>query len=144
MTRILRTYLLWLLIAAVPFQAFAASLRACASGHQGMSMFGADVTAKSGEVQKKLEPMVRQSSLVKGHCEEMKAPESPAVDNFDSFEQGSCSACAACSIGASAPPPMLTFKDSFNNAQVYSTSSVTLVASFIPDSLKRPPRLTLI
>lgn len=144
MTRTFKTYVLWLLIAVMPFQAFAANvLRACGAGHQGMSMLVVDQGAKvkvgqdSGRDVPADEPFNNQE-----HCKDAVPPEPTDVEGSDSFKQGSCSACAACSVGAYAPVPMLTFKPTFNSAEAYETLGVTLIAGFIPDSLRRPPRLS--
>lgn len=142
MTRTWKTYLLWLLIAAVPFQAFAAGLRTCASRHQGMSMSVTSAVIKSPILQKLEDEPLKQQFAQKAHCKEMGVSGVSTDDASKSFKHGSCSACAACSVGAFAPPPVLTVKTPINNAEVYVTSGVNMVAGYIPDSLKRPPRLT--
>ena len=144
MTRTLKTYVLWLLIAVMPFQAFAANvLRACGAGHQGMSMV---VVGQVAEVEvlddSAREALASETSSQKEHCKDAVTPKLTEGDGSDSFKQGSCSACAACSVGAFAPVPTLTFKPAFKNAEVYETFGVTFIAGFIPDSLKRPPRFS--
>lgn len=144
MTRTFKTYVLWLLIAVMPFQAFAANvLRACGAGHQGMSMLVVAQAAKatvgqdSGRDIPTNEPVSRAE-----HCKDAVSSKPAVAESSDSSKQGSCSACAACTVGAYAPVPTLTFKPAFNSAEVYETLGVTLIAGFIPDSLKRPPRFS--
>ncbi len=141
MNRTLKTYLLWLLIAVMPFQAFAANvLRTCNSGHQGMttvaatSMDHGDASASSHDA------VMDQQSGDEEECQEMASSDDQSNDASKSLKHGSCSACAACFVCAVAPPQLLTFKPSFNSAEVYVTFGSTLVAGFIPDSLERPPR----
>lgn len=141
MNRTLKTYLLWLLIAVMPFQAFAANvLRTCNSGHQGMTVVAAtmmdhgDASANSHDV------VMDQQSGDEEKCPEMASSDDQGNDTSKSLNHGSCSACAACFVCAVAPPQLLTFKPSFNSAEVYVTFGSTLVAGFIPDSLERPPR----
>ena len=142
MNRTLKTYLLWLLIAVMPFQAFAANvLRTCNSGHQGMTMVAAtsmnhgDASARSNDA------VMDQQSGDEEECPEMTSSDDQDNDTYKSLKHGSCSACAACFVCAVAPPQLLTFKPSFDSAEVYVTFGSTLVAGFIPDSLERPPRL---
>lgn len=140
MNRTLKTYVLWLLIAVMPFQAFAANvLRACGSSHQSMSMVASamdhgnvsDISDGAG---------MDQPSGQDDHCPEMASSSKQSSETSTSIKHGSCSACAACSVGAFAPPQLLTFKPSFSNAEVYETFGSTFVGGFIPDSLERPPR----
>lgn len=141
MNRSLKTCLLWLLIAVMPFQAFAANvLRTCNSGHQGMTMVAAtsmgqgDASAGSHDV------VTDQHSGAGGECPVMASSDGQGDDTSTSLTDGSCSACAACFVCAVAPPHLLTFKPSFDSAEVYVTFGATPVAGFIPDSLERPPR----
>jgi len=118
MNRTLKTYLLWLLIAVMPFQAFAANmLRACSSGHQGMTMVAATLMDHGDASASSHDAVMDQQSGDEEDCPEM--------------------ASFVCAV---APPQLLTFKPSFNSAEVYLTFGSTLVAGFIPDSLERPPR----
>jgi hypothetical protein len=141
MNRTLKTYLLWLLIAVMPFQAFAANvLRTCSSGHQGMTMGAvASMDHSNASTSSHVAAMDQQSGDDEA-CPEMASSNDHSDNTSQSFKHGSCSACAACCVGAVAPPQLLTFKPSFNSAEVYVTFGSTLVAGFIPDSLERPPR----
>lgn len=137
MTRSLKTLMLWLLIAVMPFQATAAGLRACASGHVGRSV---SLISHAGGSTSSLYLVKTKQASIQGHCLETGTSKVSSVDSPDSAKHGSCSACAACSVGVSAPPSALNFPPTFNNAEVYETFGTSLVASFIPESLKRPPR----
>jgi hypothetical protein len=140
MTRTLKTFLLWLLIAAMPFQAFATNvLRACSSGHQGMNMvlLAPIADGASGEW---FDASVGQQPGEEEECIEAASSADQSHQSSDPLKVGSCSACAACCVGAFALPPMLTFKPSSNNAEVHQVFGATLAVGFIPDSLERPPR----
>jgi hypothetical protein len=141
MNRTLKTYLLWLLIAVMPFQAFAANvLRTCSSGHQGMTMVAATSMDHGPVSASSHDSVMDQQSGDDEECPEMASSDDQSSDTSKSLKHGSCSACAACFVCAVAPPQLLTFKPSFNSAEVYVTFGSTLVAGFIPDSLERPPR----
>ena len=141
MNRTLKTYLLWLLIAVMPFQAFAANvLRTCNSGHQGMTMVAATSMDHGDASASSHDAVMDQQSGDEEECSEMASSDDQDNDTSKSLKHGSCSACAACFVCAVAPPQLLTFKPSFNSAEVYVTFGSTLVAGFIPDSLERPPR----
>lgn len=141
MNRTLKTYLLWLLIAVMPFQAFAANvLRACSSGHQGTTMVAATLMDHGDALGGSHDAVMDQQSGDEEDCPEMASSDGQSNDTSKSFKHGSCSACAACFVCAVAPPQLLTFKPSFNSVEVYMTFGSTLVAGFIPDSLERPPR----
>ena len=141
MNRTLKTYLLWLLIAVMPFQAFAANvLRVCGSGHQGMTAVVVSSMDKGNASAGSHDAVMDQQSVDDEKCPEMASSGDELNDTSTSLKHGSCSACAACFVCAVAPPQLLTFKPSSNSAEVYVTFGSTLVAGFIPDSLERPPR----
>jgi hypothetical protein len=141
MTRTFKTFLLWLLIAVMPFQAFATNvLRVCSSGHQGMTMATLTPAAHGEEAANTPDALMDQQSADDEECVEVTSSADHNNDTPDSPKFGSCSACAACCVGAFAPPPMLSFKPSSNDAEVHETFGATLVVGFIPDSLERPPR----
>ena len=141
MNRTLKTYLLWLLIAVMPFQAFAANvLRVCGSGHQGMTAVAVSSMDQGNASAGSHDAVMDQQSVDDEECPEMASSGEELNDTSTSLKHGSCSACAACFVCAVAPPQLLTFKPSFDSAEVYVTFGSTLVAGFIPDSLERPPR----
>lgn len=141
MTRTLKSFLLWLLIAAMPFQAFATNvLRACSSGHQGMSMVSLVPIADGNASAESLNTSVDQQSGEEEECIEAASSADQSNLSSDPLKVGSCSACAACCVGAFALPPLLKFKPSSNNAEVHQPFGATLAIGFIPDSLERPPR----
>lgn len=141
MTRTLKSFLLWLLIAAMPFQAFSANvLRSCSSGHQGMSMVSVAPIADGKASGESLNPPGGQQSGEEEECIEAGSSADQCNQSSDTLKVGSCSACAACCVGACALPPLLKFNPSSNNAEVHQAFGATLAVGFIPDSLERPPR----
>jgi hypothetical protein len=143
MTRSLKTFLLWLLIAVMPFQAFATNvLRVCSSGHQGMTIVTpAPAPAAHVEVgSETANHSMAQQSPDDDECTEVASSSTNDKGCPDSPKLGSCSACAACCVGAFAPPAMHSFVSPSNVAEVHETFGSTLVVGFIPDSLERPPR----
>lgn len=140
MTRTLKTFLLWLLIAVVPFQATAAGLRACASGHLGRNM---TIVSPAGErtVQpSSLNSVNLKQTGIKGHCPDAGISKVSSVDKSDLSKHGACIACATFFVGVFAPPPAVNFPPTLNNPEVYKTHGTTPVVNFIPNRLKRPQR----
>jgi hypothetical protein len=140
MTRTLKIYLLWLLIAMIPLQAMAVNvLRACSSAPQGVtmvatSMHHGDVAAAShGSATDQLVGCDEE-------CAEMAFSDDESNDTSKFFKHGSCSACATCGIAVVAPLQLMTFNPLHDSTEVHVTFGTILFTGFIPDSLERPPR----
>lgn len=141
MNRTFKTFLLWLIIAVMPFQAFAANvLRVCSSGHQGTTMVTPGDGAHDELASESAHDLLNQQSADEEGCAEVASSADHCNDSPVSLKVGSCSACAACCVSAFAPPPTLTFKPAANDAEVHETFGSAPVVGFIPDSLERPPR----
>jgi hypothetical protein len=140
MTRTLKIFLLWLLIAVIPLQAMAANvLRECSSAPRGMtmvatSMHHGDVVATSHGCASD------QQSGGHEECAEMASLDDQSNDASKFSEHGSCSACAACCMGTFAPLQLMPIKPFHNSAELYVAYGTIAFAGFIPDSLERPPR----
>lgn len=152
MTRSLKTFLLWLLIAALPIQGFAAALqRSCSSGHQAMAVFSvpaSDSRSDTGAsahagMDQHLGMVQADMDHVGPECDDCMDSASASTEKSpDShhINHGSCSTCASCCVGAYAPPSFLSFTLSFDYSEIYQVSAATIDVGFIPDSLERPPR----
>lgn len=141
MTRSLKTFLLWLLIAVMPLQAFATNvLRVCSSGHQGMTVDASAPGAYAEVGSESPQHLMDQQLPDDEECTEVSSSSTDDNDCPDAPKLGSCSACAACCVGAFAAPAMHSFVSPPNVAEVHETFGSTLVVGFIPDSLERPPR----
>lgn len=121
MNRSLKHVLLWLLIAVLPLQGYAAvTLHGwSAPAPEAMTMPAMDHAAMS-----------THEACV----------EAPAVDGKAQHGDKHCSAAAACCVGAAVPPGLPTFALPLDAPDVHQAWLVTPVAGHIPDSLERPPR----
>lgn len=142
MTRALKTFLLWLLIAALPIQGMAAVVKAsCGPQHHGMS----SVATKG------VEHHHDAGSLPHHHESHDAQAASPDVDvGVDVADMSSdtghihktsyCSACATCCFGATAPPTTVSLMPASSSVEAAVNSPVISYDGFIPAGLERPPR----
>ena len=132
MNRAFKTFLLWLLMAALPLQGFAAAMPSgCGSARHGLAVTEA-----------------HHHGGIAGHGHDgahHSASDSAAKTNHapgasHEHQHSSCSACAACCVGATAPPSSSTLTPAYCNSESFVISQVPLVAGFIPAGLERPPK----
>lgn len=119
--RLFVRYLLWILIAALPFQGVVAAAMAC---HEGVRQ----ASASSHQV-------ADQAAQAEAHCHTGEEPQ-------PSSTHGKCSQCASCCIGAAAPPAMdalLTPPPHVTTAFAWLEPAMT---AHVPAGLERPPRQT--
>jgi hypothetical protein len=118
MHRVFFRFLLWLLIAALPLQGFASSMRACCVEDTVATVVTAQVF----------------------HCHDMAEPAVAKAD-MGMHHGHDCSNHGACTAGATAPPAMLALQPlSLCGAPVPLAGSL-LFSGHIPSGLERPPRL---
>jgi hypothetical protein len=141
MNRLLKTFLLWLLIAALPLQGVAAVVKAsCGQRHHSAFMAAGHASGHAHE----------DGAAHHGHGdmhETMSAAddEPPNVGNdspSDSAKQvhTACSACAACCVGAVAPPSSVALTSTFDKVSTALTPPASSFTGFIPPGLERPPK----
>lgn len=125
MHRVFFRFLLWLLIAALPLQGFASSMRACCVEEMTVT------------------PVAPVMAAQTPHCHDMAEPVAHAAGDGDmGMHHGhDCSNHGACTAGATAPPAMLALQPlSLSGAPVPLAGSL-LFSGHIPSGLERPPRL---
>ncbi|MCC7702665.1 hypothetical protein IGS59_10470 [Janthinobacterium sp. GW460P] len=123
MLRLFKTWLILLLIAAVPLQAAAAgAMRLCpASSASPASAMAAACQHHAGR------SAVLQDNT--GTPEKNQAPD----------QHRACGACLSFCLGA-LMPPCFTLPAAAGGAQHFSSAPAALLAGFIPDGPRRPPR----
>lgn len=132
MNRVLKTFLLWLLIAALPLQGMAAAIKlSCGPAHPAMSAQGGVAEHVSHAAVAHDDGALTVASAA--HAEHSSTPHE---------HKGSLCGGAVCCSGAAAPPMAPVRLHSFNSAETHVVSAAILPAGFIPDSLERPPRYT--
>ncbi len=150
MIRVLKSLLLWLLVAALPLQGLAAVMKAsCGPAHHLPSMtmqVGTTAHAHSGDM-----PHDHHSNP--GHPHEDGAHEeqhamhagaasdtTPAAAAEQQATSSTCGACASCCVGAAAPPGAAIQTPATNLSEIMIRSPISRIAGYVPPSLERPPR----
>ena len=148
MNRVVRTFVMWLLVLALPVQGFAAStMLLCGAGHHG----AAQATEGGHD---------HASHMHKGALEASAVSESPAhshVAQAASSREGSvfspllakhakvwgkCSACASCCTVAYLPTTVIAFTAPAPS-RAPAVVELTTDVGFFTDGPDRPPRLPL-
>lgn len=116
--------LLWLLVAALPLQGFAAAMRSCC-----MQQSVASVVVKAEAP----------------HCHAMADMADMAIDDhagkaMDMGHGHDCGNHGACTVGATAPPPMAALHPLMLGAPQPPGALPLLFAGHIPAGPERPPR----
>jgi hypothetical protein len=141
MNRFLKTFLLWLLIAALPIQGIAAVVKAsCGPQHHNMASAMMNVVehhhdSNAASHQHDIADMNSAADIETAANVADDSPNSKHV-----YKTSYCSACAACCVGAAAPPPSTSLTPTFNKVEVAVASPVVSFTGFIPASLERPPK----
>jgi hypothetical protein len=136
MIRAFKTFLLWLLIAALPLQGMATALKASCGPTATAAMAHGnhhDVDATQDH----------HRDHLTAHSDSATSNSTGTTDESSSHHQHKssyCSACAACCAGAVAPPSALTWPPVYTSSETIVVPPPILVAGHIPDGLERPPR----
>jgi hypothetical protein len=141
MSRILKTYLLWLLIAALPMQSMAAVVNmSCGTAHHDfLSPVLSEVQPDQHMRPHHMHHHGAQVVAMDDH-HATSATDSIASHQHHHPKHSSCSACAACCVGAAAPPPAALWSPETARSESVTTPSPVLHLGFVPSSLDRPPR----
>jgi len=124
MLKLFKTWLILLLITAMPLQAAASgATRMCA-------------------------PLAAlPATMLAANCQHHAAQSSAVSHNADTQEENTtpakhpaCSVCATFCLGALMPPCLSRPAAACTGAQQVTFATVTLLTGFIPDGLRRPPR----
>lgn len=138
MNRLLTTLLVWLLMAALPLHAVAATMELSCAHSQQRHAAAAHPHADHAAAD------VDEHAHHGGHGEH--AAKAAAADNAAGSGSGSmlshasCSACSAFCVGAVAPPSASLPLPSFDGSDVVVIAPADFGTGFIPDGLQRPPR----
>ena len=130
MNRFLKTFILWLLLAALPLQGFAAAVQPSC---------GAMAHHDSSEMVMQAESHDHESDGAASSSTEA-APKSFSHSVDAKHKNSSCSACATCCVGAVAPPSISVLTPVYSSSLPVIFSPAPLVAGFIPAGLERPPK----
>lgn len=135
MNRDFKTFLLWLLLFALPVQGFAAAVRlSCGSEHHTDLPTAAKTAQDIHHHHHEFQNQTVQDAA---------STDFPAAQ-LDDYESSYCSACAACCAGAVVPPSIVDWSPFFSSSFSPVTSSASSFTGHIPAGLERPPRHILV
>lgn len=151
MNRVLKTFLLLLLIAALPIQGYAAVLKAsCGPVHHRAAQ-----AAVGGNQHYTLNASDMHSLTTSDHIHAIDAAAvtaamsdervPPAIVTSDSaadtVTSAICSGCAACCSGAVGPPTVFVSPSASNGAESVVLHPIESVVGVVPAGLERPPKV---
>jgi hypothetical protein len=141
MNRLLKTILLWLLIAALPIQGWAAAVKAtCGPAHHDSLAAAATPPIHHHDAMSHHHDhdghTVSEMTSAAGEDFSSAVDESPDTTSKSAY----CSACAICSVGAVAPPSMASSPPKLAVSEFIVAHPAILFTGHIPTGLERPPR----
>jgi len=139
MNRFLKTLLLWLLLAALPFQGIAAVMKtACApTGLNGSSGVAIAMQSHHHHHHEDASMHTAHAAAADDGTAVKPSPDKPSDANHP---HSSCSACASCCVGAVAPPCATDAISSCRGSLPAVASQPLPLASVVPGGLERPPK----
>jgi hypothetical protein len=133
MHRLVRTLLLWFMIAALPLQGIAAAANiTCGPAHHEMTQPSVPATSS----QAALNDSHEHHDMAMMHEHSVADPAPGSHKHSSSF----CSSCAACCVGAVAPPVSLKQPSLPSLSETAYIPAAVPVAEFIQAGPERPPR----
>ena len=144
MLRILKTLLIWFMIAAMPVQGLAAVVKASCgpAHHDGLS------ASKAGHVHDAAHGAADAHHHHDGEqqagFDAEPAEASPEASHATAHGSSYCSACAACCVGAFAPPPVVVLPTVHDHSASVLIPPRHIAPGYVPGGLERPPRSILL
>jgi hypothetical protein len=138
MHRILKTFLLWLLIAALPIQGMAAVVKASCGPTHHQSV--AAMMAEHHHAHDGHHHHADANIAADEHRSASSTASDKASDKAQAQKSAFCSACAACCFGAAAPPPVVFWSPTLVRSEAKPIPLAVLFTGYIPAGLERPPR----
>ena len=137
MNRLLKTLLLWLLIAVLPLHAVATTMSASCGPIHHQAMQGVLSSSNHYDDVEASHLQQEREADTANFTTDTSSDETPSGE---SSKYSTCSACSASCVGASAPPSASKLPPAFNGAESVIVAAAPLVTGFIPAGLERPPR----
>ena len=130
MNHLLKTFLLWLLTAALSLQGFAAAAQTpCGPvAHHDQAEIAMVMHSHHHEGDGATDSVKVAAAKSSG--------DSPGAKHKSSF----CSACATCCVGAVAPPSVSVLTPVYSSSLPAISAPSPFVTGFIPSGLERPPK----
>ncbi|MFL6716298.1 MAG: hypothetical protein ACJ8G3_08050, partial [Burkholderiaceae bacterium] len=130
MNRVLKTFMLWLLLAALPLQGFAAAIQTSCGpmAHHGPFEMVMEAQRHHHEGDGAASPST------------VAAAKSSGISADTKHKSAFCDACTACCVGAVALPSDSVLTAVYSNSLPVVSAPTPLVSGFIPAGLERPPK----
>jgi hypothetical protein len=137
MNRFVKTWLLWLMMLALPWQAQASVMQlSCDIGHQQQR---GNVAAKGHGIYAKLSPRLKRQGAALGAPHGAK-PAKKAIAGAPADMDHACGPCVTCCGASVALPNLKAGTAPRDDSDEYFASLPASHAGFIPEGLERPPR----
>ena len=136
MNRSLKTLLLWLLLAALPFQGIAAVMKTACGQTEPNGSTGMAISMQSHHHHDETMHMAHAAAV----DDDTAAKPSPDNPSDAKHSHTACSACASCCVGAVAPPCATDAISSCRGSLPAVASQPLPLASVVPGGLERPPK----
>lgn len=144
MNRVLKTFLLWLLIAVLPVQGFGAVLkRSCGPVREEVLR---QPVVPAAHQHMNTGAMSMHHQMMTSHDADDAGSVAAASDcsskktSPHGHKGSTCNSSAVCCFGAAAPPLVKAASPDMDSTECYCADLAATVTGFIPDSLERPPR----
>lgn len=131
MTRVLKTFLLWLLLAVLPLQGIAAAAQ---------TSCGPMSHHDSSELVVVMQPHHHHDGDAAVSAVKVALAKAIGDSTHSKHKSAFCNACATCCVGAVAPPFVSVLTPVYSGSQPVVFSPAQLVTGFIPAGLERPPK----
>lgn len=139
MNRFVKTWLLWLLMLAVPLQALASvGQLSCDVGHQRQSTGHTAKAGPAGHGKASLR-LKRQTTAMAGKHGGKQAKKAAQVP-MQEMDHTACGPCATCCGASTALPNLHSVSAPWDISRQFHAMLPTSHVGFIPEGLERPPR----
>jgi hypothetical protein len=138
MLRVLKTLLIWILIAGLPLQGMAAAIKASCGPAHHHDLHASAVHSHAAHSHH------HESEGRQGNAGQDASPATMAGDGpvtvHGAGDSSYCSACAACCVGACAPPAAIVLPSLHDLSERVLTLPSHIASGFVPGGLERPPK----
>ena len=138
MNRFVKTWILWLMMLALPWQAQASVMQlSCDIGHQQQ---GAYIAKKGHGGYARLSPRLKRQMAVNGGLHGSKLAKKAVSGAMPDMDHTACGPCVTCCGASAALPNLEAAASPRDDSDLYPASLPASHAGFIPEGLERPPR----
>lgn len=142
MNRVLRTFLLWLLVLALPVQGYAAATMPACGTIQ--SHDPAEITSAFPHEHDATTRVHTHQGHHPDSAEQVAHGDHSASISSAQHADSTCSTCQSCCFGLGIIAQNMTWQLPSDNAQLPAAAPIVSYTGFIPQGLERPPRTLVV